>query len=218
MLAGVALSVLVQSSLPIAAVAVVSVGAWLWSARAQFRATGFGAANWVTSFRLVALLALATALDQSLPLQAACMAFGIFCLDGLDGYLARRAQRASEHGAVYDSEVDACFTMLLTWGVFQLERAGAWVLLGGLLRYLYVLVVHHTQAPELKAPRTRLARYVFALSVTAYTASLWPLGPLLGAWSPTLPALATGLLAYSFGVSFYALFMHHTALTRQSKP
>jgi phosphatidylglycerophosphate synthase len=202
MLAAVPIAAWCQSALPLAITAAGSFGHWLWQERARFRQASFGAANWVTTLRLGCVIALAWLLDQHLPLPAAALAFAIFSLDGLDGYLARRANMASELGALYDSEVDASFTLLLTWGVLELGRAGPWVLLGGLLRYAYVLAMHHSRASETKAPRTRLARYVFALSVCGYTLSLWPLQVL----GPLLPALATGLLGYSFGVSFYGLW------------
>lgn len=199
---GLALSAVCGSSLPLSLLASASFSYWLWQERAFLRDAGFGAANLVTSMRLLGLSLLAALIDARLPLRAACVAVAIFALDGVDGFLARRSGKATRLGALYDAEVDANFTLLLTWGVFVLGRAGGWVLLGGLLRYLYVLSLYVARVRGAEAPRTRLGRYVFALSVGAYTASLWPLAAVGG----LLSALATALLCYSFARSFRASF------------
>lgn len=204
MLGAVAAGALCHCSLPLALTALASFGLWLLQLRASaFAARGFGAANWVTTSRLVGLLLLAALLDAHEQLLAAVLAWSIFCLDWLDGYLARRTGTASKFGAVYDAEVDASFSMLLTWGVFTLERAGAWVLVGGLLRYAYVLALHLTGVSEREAPRTRLGRYVFGLSVGGYTLSLWPFS---GTGAIVLSGAATALLCYSFSRSFLWTF------------
>jgi phosphatidylglycerophosphate synthase len=198
MLAGVALSAGCASALPLALAALGSFAYWLFESRASFLDSGFGSANWVTSVRLVSLLLFAALIDARQPLAASALAWAVFCLDGVDGYLARRTCSESRFGALYDSEVDASFSMLLTWALFQLGHAGAWVLLGGLLRFLYVLSLYFTRVSEVEAPRTALGRYVFGLSVGGYTLSLWP----FAAAGFALSGLATLLLCYSFSRSF----------------
>jgi phosphatidylglycerophosphate synthase len=203
MLGGVVLATLCSSSWPLALTALASFSGLLLQLRAAFDDTGFGAANWVTTARLLSLLFLAELLDARMPFLAAALAWSIFALDWLDGYLARRNQSETSFGALYDSEVDACFSMLLTWGVFQLDRAGAWVLIGGVLRYAYVLSLHLSGVREREAPRTRLGRYVFGLSIGGYTLSLWPFS---GVAALVLCAAATALLCYSFSRSFLWTF------------
>lgn len=202
-LVGLLLSALCRSSLPLALASVASFGHWLWRERSFFRSTGFGPGNLITSVRLLGLVLLAQLLDARQALAAAALAFTLFGLDGLDGYLARRTQTASDLGGLYDAEVDANFVLLLTWGVFSLSDAGAWVLLGGLLRYAYVLALWLAPGRAAEAPRTRLGRYVFSLSVSAYALSLWPFADS----GSLLSGLATGLLCYSFARSFRASFM-----------
>lgn len=202
MLAGVALSVVWASALPIALVALGSFAFWLFESRASFRRTGFGSANGITSVRLVSLPLFALLIDAHKPLFASLLAWTVFCLDGLDGFLARRTHSESRFGALYDAEVDASFSMLLTWAVFQLGHAGAWVLIGGLLRFVYVLSLYFTRVSEREAPRTTLGRYVFGLSVGGYTLSLWP----FAAAGSALSGLATLLLCYSFARSFHWTF------------
>lgn len=198
MLGGVALSALSHSGLPLALAALGSISIWLFRQRASFRETRFGIANTITSVRLLSLVALALLVDAGLPLWASALSWTIFCLDGLDGYLARRTQTDSSLGALYDSEVDASFTMLLTWSVYQLGHAGAWVLIGGCLRVAYVLSLYLTRVRETEAPRTPLGRYVFGLSIGGYTLSLWP----FASAAVLLSGLATALLCYSFSRSF----------------
>ncbi len=101
----------------------------------------FGAANQVTVARgaLVALLAgLIGEQTAGLPALVAVAAVIVAVLDGVDGWLARRRQIASDFGARFDMETDALFILVLAVLAWQFERAGAWVLLSGLLRYLFV--------------------------------------------------------------------------------
>jgi len=199
MLAAVALSTACASSMPLAIAALGSFAYWVFESRASFRGSGFGSANWITSLRLVSLLLFAGLIDARQPLAASALAWAVFCLDGLDGFLARRTHTESSFGALYDAEVDASFSMLLTWSLFQLGHAGAWVLVGGLLRFVYVLSLYFTRVSEVEAPRTALGRYVFGLSVGGYTLSLWP----FAAAGFALSGLATLLLCYSFARSFH---------------
>ena len=60
-------------------------------------------------------------------------------LDGVDGWLARRSGMASAFGARFDVETDALFVMAMCVLVWEHGKAGAWVLLGGMMRYVFVL-------------------------------------------------------------------------------
>ena len=62
----------------------------------------------------------------------------VVMLDGADGWLARRSGIASEFGARFDMEVDALLIMALAMLAWQHGKAGGWVLLSGLLRYVFV--------------------------------------------------------------------------------
>lgn len=202
MLAALVVSAAYASAVPLALAALGSFAYWLYQSRASFMDTGFGSANWITTLRLVSLLLFAGLIDGRQPLAAAVLAWTLFCLDGLDGFMARRTHSESSFGARYDAEVDASFSMLLTWAVFQLGTTGAWVLIGGLLRFVYVLSLYVTRVSEIEAPRTTLGRYVFGLSVGGYTLSLWP----FAAAGAALSGLATLLLCYSFSRSFHWTF------------
>jgi phosphatidylglycerophosphate synthase len=200
MLLGLALSCAVGKTEPLALSCVASLAGWVWSARGAFEnLRAFGAANSVTSLRVLSLACLGAAIDARAALACSLCSLGIFTLDGVDGWLARRADRASAFGAYYDSETDACFVLVLSLGMFQFGRAGAWVLLAGALRYLYLLTLWFSQRQQVEAPRSRFGRYTFALVVSAFTLGVWPAARV----SQPLAAAATLLLTYSFARSFY---------------
>ena len=91
---------------------------------------GEDAAPWLWLIALLAALALA--------------------MDGLDGFVARRLSWESDFGARLDMELDALLTLVLSVLVWQTGRAGVWVLLSGLMRYIFVAVA--VFAPWLSAP------------------------------------------------------------------
>ena len=59
-------------------------------------------------------------------------------LDGVDGWWARRHGLSSAFGARFDMETDALLILVLALLAWHLGKAGAWVILSGALRYLFV--------------------------------------------------------------------------------
>ena len=59
-------------------------------------------------------------------------------LDGFDGRLARRHRVESVFGARFDMETDALLVLALAVLAWRWDRAGAWVVLSGRARYLFV--------------------------------------------------------------------------------
>jgi phosphatidylglycerophosphate synthase len=102
-----------------------------------------GPANLATAARglLVALLAALVGEHASEAAQYVVLAFGAVAaaLDGVDGWLARRSNMASRFGARFDMETDALLILTLAVLAWQFGKADAWVILSGLLRYLFVL-------------------------------------------------------------------------------
>jgi phosphatidylglycerophosphate synthase len=70
--------------------------------------------------------------------SAAGVTLLVTALDGVDGWLARRTRMASDFGARFDMETDALLVMALSVLAWQYGKAAGWVLLCGLLRYLFV--------------------------------------------------------------------------------
>ena len=101
-----------------------------------------GPANVVTTIRLALLASIAGLIGEPVTPRVAWVALGLAVaftvLDGVDGWLARRSGVASPFGARYDMETDALFILVLSLLVWRHGKAGAWVLVGGLLRYAFV--------------------------------------------------------------------------------
>lgn len=104
--------------------------------------TSFGPANQVSTTR-AALAALVCALAFEPPSArvaglVSAVAFAATLLDGLDGRLARQSGMSSAFGARFDLEIDALLIMALAVVAWRHDKAGAWVLLSGLMRYAFV--------------------------------------------------------------------------------
>jgi len=164
-----------------------------------------GIANIVTLSRaaiiaaLCALLVVPGLLAQSDQLAWAVLAIAVFslCLDGVDGYFARRQGLVSDFGARFDMEIDSIFALLLALLCWQSGKAGAWVLALGSMRYLFFgagFVWPWLLAP---LPERFTRKAICVVQIAALIALLAPVisGPV--SWS--LAAIATLLLAYSFG-------------------
>jgi len=102
----------------------------------------FGPANSVTSLRALLVAAVAGLIgephDPAVAWIAVWLGLAATLLDGADGWLARRTGMMSRFGARFDMEVDALLIQVLAILVWRHGKAGAWVLLSGLLRYLFV--------------------------------------------------------------------------------
>ncbi|WP_344803016.1 CDP-alcohol phosphatidyltransferase family protein [Allohahella marinimesophila] len=123
----------------------------------------FGWANRVTLFRTLITVALAGMVpfvtERMLPGEGGAMLWpytmiGIatvcLLLDGVDGFIARKAQATSDFGARFDMEVDAAFILVLCILLWRTGVAPAWVLIIGLMRYGFVAAA--VPLPALKAP------------------------------------------------------------------
>ncbi|MFY0601379.1 MAG: CDP-alcohol phosphatidyltransferase family protein [Cyclobacteriaceae bacterium] len=99
-----------------------------------------GYANWVSISRFI-LVILLFAFHHSL---SATFLFGFFlisiCLDGLDGYLARRFKHISDVGGKLDMEIDAFMVLAISWIHVEEQNLHWWILVPGSLRYLYEII------------------------------------------------------------------------------
>ena len=155
-------------------------------------------ANAITALRIGLSAALALLGSGGLVPWGGVLVLAVFALDGLDGWWARRTQTATPFGAAFDQEADAFLVAMASAALVQAELAPSWVLMTGALRYGYVLVVHGLQLRG-EAPRSTIARYVFAVLVLCMSAAmLWPSPVTRGAL-----LLASALLVWSFGRSLW---------------
>lgn len=166
----------------------------------------FGWANWVTLLRCasgvfllglgLAVLGGTLALTQPRRWVVVVLAAVMLALDGVDGYLARRFGQASGFGARFDMETDALWMLALSLLVWVAGLAGAWVLLSGLMRYIFVLggwvwpILAHALPPRWRRQ---------AVCVAQMVALILALVPPVAPWATMLCLVGLILLSYSFG-------------------
>lgn len=158
-----------------------------------------GPANLVTLGRL-ALTALVGGMvgetSAALAWPAVIIASTVLLLDGVDGWLARRGGCSSAFGARFDMETDALLVLLLALLCLQLGKAGAWVLLSGAMRYLFVAAGMVWQWLRRPLPERRRRKAVCVLQVLSLLIALVPAVPV--PWSSGIAAAGLVLLCYSF--------------------
>jgi phosphatidylglycerophosphate synthase len=165
---------------------------------------GLGPANRITLIRAALVLTLAvilyhpSAIDTAGRWWVVATGTAVMVLDGLDGWVARRTGTATDFGARFDMETDALLMLVLSATVWIEGRAGAWVLLIGGMRYLFVsagLIVPRLRAPLFPSLRRRVVCVVQGVGL------LVCLGPVIpGPLGVAAAALALASLAWSFGV------------------
>jgi len=162
----------------------------------------FGPANQVTAVRalLVALVAACIGEAGSTRVATAAVAAAAMStiLDGADGWLARRSGMASAFGARFDMEVDALLIQVLAVLAWQWEKTGAWVLIAGLMRYLFVLAGRLWAWMRRPLRPTFRARAICIVQVVSLIAAVMP-----GVRPPAsglIAALGLSALSYSFFV------------------
>jgi phosphatidylglycerophosphate synthase len=162
----------------------------------------FGRANAVTLLRLCGTLVLPWVAPGQLVYWAAIL----FAMDGVDGWIARRAGLAGEFGEFLDKESDAILMLMLCLVLYRLpESFGPWILLPGLLRYLFVLFVKFAKPPQAKEQRTAKARWISFFMVLTLLFSFAAYPAYLDYCLP-FAAMMTLMLAYSFAESLYLMY------------
>jgi len=118
-------------------------------------------------------------------------------LDGVDGRIARRTGEASAFGARFDMETDALTVLVLSALVAAQGRVGAWVLLSGALRYLYVAAGWLWPRLARPVPPSLARKLVCVLQIAGLLLALLPIVP--PPWPAAVAAVSLGLLVWSFG-------------------
>jgi phosphatidylglycerophosphate synthase len=192
---------------PLAACGAASIGALVAVNREQWTSVGsFGWANAVTALRVALIWLFGARLAKAPEPLLAVIVLGLYALDGLDGYLARRRGTTSEFGALFDMEADAFFVLMVELVAFQRDLVGPWILVTGVLRYAYVLVRAFVPARRPDVPRTRYGRLAF----TGLALGLFFLFALPGVIGLTCALVGTTLVTLSFARSFYDSYAPRT--------
>lgn len=167
-----------------------------------------GPANRITIGRAV-ITALVAALigEPAIPLVAVVtVVAGVTSavLDGFDGRMARRTGMASPFGARFDVETDALLIMASSILVWQHGKAGAWVLICGLMRYAFVASGY--VLPWMAGPLTptRRGRIVAVGQVVGLGLALLP--AVTPPASALIAAVTAALLVWSFALDVRRLW------------
>ena len=168
----------------------------------------FGPANQVTMVRAMLVALLASLVLERLTPGAVWWVIGatasMAAIDGLDGWLARRTRMASAFGARFDTEVDALLILILSILVWQYEKAGAWVLACGLMRYVFVAA--GWMLPWLAGPLqpTFRGKVVAVAQFAGLSLALAPI--VLAPASDIVAAITLAALVWSFAIDVRRLW------------
>ncbi len=160
----------------------------------------FGRANQITLVRGMLVALLGGFVGEAISAVAAFTLVGIgltaLILDGMDGKLARRSGMTSAFGARFDMETDAALVLLFSILAWQLDKAGGWVILSGLLRYLFVAAGWLLPWMRAPLPPSQRRQTVCVIQISVMLAVLLPF--VTSPWSDALAALTLAVLAASF--------------------
>jgi phosphatidylglycerophosphate synthase len=167
-------------------------------------------ANQVTAARalLVGLLATLVVPPPVPAVAAGATAAGAIAsaLDGVDGWLARRSRMATRFGARFDMEVDALLILVLSVLVWRFGKAGGWVLLSGLWRYLFIAAGWLLPWMRQPLPFSRRRQATCVVQTVALLVAIAPVvAPPL---SIVVAAAALIVLSISFVVDIWWLRQH----------
>jgi len=141
----------------------------------------FGAANAVTLARGVLALDLLALLGSppSVVLAWSIVALALIALvlDCVDGRVARRRGETSAFGARFDMETDALLILVLAALAWSLGKAGAWILLAGALRYLFVAAGFVLPWLRAELPPSRRRQTVCVVQIASLILCLAPFVP-----------------------------------------
>lgn len=125
-------------------------------------------------------------------------------LDVLDGYVARRLDRATHFGMVFDREVDGFYVLVACLYFYLGGSVAAWILVPGLLPYAYRLLAWALGNPPCASRKVRHAAFLagvnFVLLLVAVATS--------DDVRVLVLVIATAIVTLSFLVSFRDLLRY----------
>jgi phosphatidylglycerophosphate synthase len=167
-----------------------------------------GPANYVTMIRVMIVALIASLIGEPViprAAMAASIATAVMTvLDGVDGWLARRSRIASAFGARFDMETDAVLVMAMSILIWQYGKAGVWALLGGMMRYIFVIAGWWLPWMARPLRPTRRARTITVCHMVGLSVGLAPFVPI--PLSAIVVGLTTAALSWSFAVDVRRLW------------
>jgi phosphatidylglycerophosphate synthase len=170
----------------------------------------FGAANITTTCRAVFVALVAAFVgeprSETAAAIAATAAVAAVALDGVDGWLARRTGVASAFGARFDMEIDALLILALAVLAWQYNKAGWWIVLAGLMRYLFIAAGYGWRWMDAALPPSLRRKAVCVAQIVGLCIVVSPaVAPPI---STAIAATTLAALAYSFLVDTLWLRRH----------
>jgi phosphatidylglycerophosphate synthase len=161
----------------------------------------FGIANRITIYRaaLVANLAAVSLYPSAIAEHGVIITVAMaatFALDGVDGWIARRLKQSSNFGARLDQELDALFTLVLSFALFRMEVAGAWILIAGAWHYFYQILRASFPVFRIALPFSQRRRVICGVVVASLIIASSPF--LSAQFAEILALAAVMLLSASF--------------------
>jgi phosphatidylglycerophosphate synthase len=179
-----------------------------------------GPANRVTMARGLLTATVAGFVGESIDPAAAFTIVGVglisLVLDGFDGRLARRSGLESPFGARYDMETDAFLILVFSLLAWQLDKAGPWVVLSGMLRYLFIAAGWVLPWMRGTLPPSRRRQTVCVIQIAVMLAVLLPF--VSSPVSDLLSAATLALLGGSFAIDVAWLWRHDGPARAGSTP
>lgn len=157
-----------------------------------------GACNAVTLTRAVMVAFLTGALVS--PDVPVWVVFGVasvaFALDGVDGWMARRAGLVSDFGGRFDMETDAALGAVISLWLLTSGTTGPEILILGFMRYAFVAASFVWPALQAPLPQAFRRKAICVVQIAALIILIFPLTP-QAAVMPII-AIAALLLGSSF--------------------
>lgn len=193
----------------------IAVATTIWGSLASHPHEHYGHANTVTTARALSTAILAGFIPVAAQISSptwlwiiAITATITLCMDGLDGYLARKTGLSSAFGARFDMETDALLALVITLFLWQSDKVGIWVLGLGVMRYAFLAAAHWCKPLNAPLYPSLRRKTVCVIQVGALCLMLCP-------WLSATQAVAVGALAllslsYSFAVDVWWLLRQNT--------
>jgi phosphatidylglycerophosphate synthase len=161
-------------------------------------------ANWVTLGRfLIVFLGLIYHTSLSTWLFF-CLVASVVILDVVDGFLARKYQAESEFGRVFDMESDAFFVTCIGFYYYKTTDIGAILLLPGVLRYIYTLVVWFGPQLNLIEKKRKYAAMLAGVNFVCLAVGVVS----VGVAQSLILGLSILVVTCSFSISFFEYYQH----------
>ncbi len=176
----------------------------------SYQPLGLGYPNLITAVRLIFMMLLAFYFKDLSNITLFVIFNFVILLDGLDGFIARKLNQCSEYGERFDSEADAQLVYLLSWIHFANGTVDWWILIPGMMRYLYQLfffwVPSNSKFPPKKFRATVAVIFFFSLSFAFILNSII---------TSYLLIVSSSLISLSFSLSLISGFKQYSQSKNQ---